>query len=291
MKTFILGLGAHKSGTTWLAQNLMDAGVNFPLRKEARIWNNLKIEDESIAHIDSGLKKLKGKIKKNKRMKKLSQAKKLQKQFEVLLNPQKYFELMSKSADSSPLNCAGDITPIYCDLNIETLKVIKNGLQDYGFNVKVLFSMRDPIERAWSAARMTIGRREAQKRKVFSAEEAYDLLQNSYKSKAYLRRVAYQNTIHNISRVFNEDEYLILFFEEIINKELFYNCKLDEFLGFKVHPSFEKKSNISPSFGPIPEDLKMKLAIEYKTTYEYIRVNYPKSAKIWSKSFKLFNSQ
>ena len=38
-KTFIIGFGAQKGGTTWLAANLKAAGVEFPWGKEARILN------------------------------------------------------------------------------------------------------------------------------------------------------------------------------------------------------------------------------------------------------------
>ena len=39
-KIFIIGFGAQKGGTTWLADNLSKAGVMFPWGKEARILHH-----------------------------------------------------------------------------------------------------------------------------------------------------------------------------------------------------------------------------------------------------------
>ena len=51
-KTFIIGFGAQKGGTTWLAANLKKAGVKFPWGKEARILHNIaKDTSENISSL------------------------------------------------------------------------------------------------------------------------------------------------------------------------------------------------------------------------------------------------
>ena len=287
-KTFILGLGAHKSGTTWIAKNLKNAGVNFPLRKEARIWNNLDLKhDQTLTSTPQSIEKLDQKIYKAKKQKSHLKNSKYKKQKKILQNPQKYFTLMSQSALNSPVNCVGDITPIYCKLNTDFLKIIKQGLEEVGFNVKVLFIMRDPIERVWSATRMAIGRKQ-DSNQVFNNDKAYKLLDLQYKSEPFRTRTCYEATIHNIRQVFKEDDYKVLFFEEIIKENSFYKIQLGKFLGFNLRPNFGRSSNTSPSFGPLPEELRNKIALEYKDTYSFVAENYPNSKNIWKKSFQLF---
>ena len=51
-KTFVIGFGAQKGGTTWLAANLKAAGVKFPWGKEARILQNMgKDSSKKVAEL------------------------------------------------------------------------------------------------------------------------------------------------------------------------------------------------------------------------------------------------
>ena len=56
-KNFIIGFGAQKGGTTWLAENLKQAGVRFPWGKEARILSHSLNKDERRNMANSKLEK------------------------------------------------------------------------------------------------------------------------------------------------------------------------------------------------------------------------------------------
>ena len=59
-KTFIVGFGAQKGGTTWLAENLKQAGVRFPWGKEARILSSKNLnKDKHNARIEKTLNQTK----------------------------------------------------------------------------------------------------------------------------------------------------------------------------------------------------------------------------------------
>ena len=63
-----------------------------------------------------------------------------------------YFDyLHNKSQD---VKIVGDITPSYSGLPIEAFENIKKEAEERGFTVKVVFLMRDPLERIWSTIRM-----------------------------------------------------------------------------------------------------------------------------------------
>ena len=134
---------------------------------------------------------------------------------------------------------------------------------------------------------MAIGRKQ-DSNQVFNNDKAYKLLDLQYKSEAVRTRTCYEATIHNIRQVFKEDDYKVLFFEEIIKENSFYKIQLGKFLGFNLRPNFGRSSNTSPSFGPLPEELRNKIALEYKDTYSFVAENYPNSKNIWKKSFQLF---
>ena len=75
----------------------------------------------------------------------------------MFLSDQKYYyDYFDDLWNSSPkITTVGDITPSYSGLDSKTLNSIKENLQARGFTIKLLFLMRDPLERIWSACRMT----------------------------------------------------------------------------------------------------------------------------------------
>lgn len=44
-----------------------------------------------------------------------------------------------------------DITPSYSMLSAGDFAIVRDGLEAKGFDVKVVFLMRDPLERLWSS--------------------------------------------------------------------------------------------------------------------------------------------
>lgn len=55
---------------------------------------------------------------------------------------------------STTVNITGDITPGYCLIDQPGLEQIGDILRRAGFKPRVIFLLRDPIDRIWSAARM-----------------------------------------------------------------------------------------------------------------------------------------
>ena len=109
--------------------------------------------------------------------------------------------------------------------------------------MKVVFLMRDPVERIWSAIRMEKRNR---LRKGQTLPENYcDTTVKKYLSnKAHVARCDYKTTVQNITKVFSEDEIYFGFYESLFNEHSV--NRLQDFLGFNLrNVNFSKLVNAS----------------------------------------------
>jgi len=112
-----------------------------------------------------------------------------------------YSQLFS---DASHFN--GDITPAYGFLPVETIQKIYAAFPD----LPLIYMIRNPIERAWSSARMALGRAEMQH------DEASDQwFIDHFKSRGSLARGDYETCIRQWRSVYPSDRLLIVRYENI----------------------------------------------------------------------------
>lgn len=158
-----LGIGAQKSGTTWLYENLKrHQQIFMPEIKEIHFFDE---------HFKNGLDWYKALFSAGKKRKK------------------------------------GEITPAYAILEAEKIKFIK-GINK---NLKIIYILRNPIERAWSAALMDL------KRANLKFEETPDIwFINHFKSEGSLKRGDYEACAQNWLKFFPKKNILILDYNEII---------------------------------------------------------------------------
>ncbi|MGR8933317.1 MAG: sulfotransferase domain-containing protein [Gammaproteobacteria bacterium] len=104
----------------------------------------------------------------------------------------------------------GDITPAYALLPSEKIKEVHH----LNPNLKILFILRNPIERAWSMALMQL--RASPKRKDKPIDKIPDswFIKN-FLSEGSLARGDYLKTILNWTEIFGEDNILILRYDDI----------------------------------------------------------------------------
>jgi hypothetical protein len=157
-----LGIGAQKSGTTWLYENLSrHPQVTFPAGKEIHFW------DQSYERGVSWYRSL----------------------FEPSDNTLK-----------------GEITPAYALLAEERIREI------YALNsrLRILYVIRNPIERAWSAALMALQRAE------MTFEEASDQwFIDHFRSFGSRSRGDYETCLRRWRSVYPENQVLVERFEHI----------------------------------------------------------------------------
>lgn len=163
----LVGIGAQKSGTTWLHACLRALpGVAFPFGKEAHAWDaGQDVTEEAAAAWARGL---------------------------------------AQAGADGGLAC--DITPAYALLDEATIERVRAHAPE----ARLVMLLRDPIERAWSAARMELARDGRS-----GAEGSEDWLLDQVTSAGSLARGDYLATIGRWTRVFGPDRLLIDFHERI----------------------------------------------------------------------------
>jgi len=219
-----LGIGAQKSGTSWLFNVLAEhPSIAFPGGKEVHFWDN---------YSNRGLGEYK----------------------QIFIN-------------DTIIN--GDITPAYAFLPVDVIHKIYK-LQP---TLRLIYLIRNPVERAWSSARMALARSE------MTHEEASDQwFIDHFKSKGSLARGDYESCIRNWCSVFPSNQLLVMPYELIGNNPTFLANTILNHLGVKeffeqsTHRSLNKKVfegdgiPIRPTLLPVLQDIYSR-KIESLETY------------------------
>ena len=158
-----MGIGAQKSGTTWLHNTLSGhSGIAFPGAKEVHFWD--RPDGRSVDW---------------------------------------YLQLFS---DENRIN--GDITPAYAFLPQETIQKIYQAFP----TLRLIYLIRNPVERAWSSARMALGRAE-----MLHEEASDQWFIDHFNSRGSLARGDYETSIRNWRSIYPSNQLLIIRYETIGN--------------------------------------------------------------------------
>jgi hypothetical protein len=101
---------------------------------------------------------------------------------------------------------SGDITPAYAFLPQSTIQKIHCAFPD----LRLIYLIRNPMERAWSAARMALGRAE-----MHHDEASDQWFIDHFQSKGSLARGDYETCIRRWRSVFDPNQLLIVRYESI----------------------------------------------------------------------------
>jgi hypothetical protein len=228
-----IGIGAQKAGTTWLHRNLQAHPQIFTPRKEVHYFDR-KVKDRS-----KPVTRLFGKREPDKQWRR--QVKRTS--AELIRNPSLrdfrwYFNYYMRSYDDrwyasvfGPKNgkVAGEITPAYSVLDRDSVAHVYNLVPD----AKIIFFMRNPIERAWSQTVMSFDKAEKGSARSVSEKQLFRKLgrDSTWKLSNYLR------TLENWGSFYPGERFFVGFLEDsnFLPRELLRNVY--SFLG--VDPSFE----------------------------------------------------
>lgn len=276
-KIFVLGVGAQKGGTTWLASELHKLGVAFPFGKEGHIWTSVEKMNTKIVPENIPLFLNKKKVVQRRILRSIE-------------NPGQYFDICD--AVFLARNCPiADITPIYCSLEKSTLCRIREGLLKHGFTVRVLFIARDPFSRTWSMARFGISRKLRENpEEMWRArpENAYEKYLKNHLSDSQQVRTRYEKILPNLFDVFSPDEIGIFFYENLFSMDTY--LSICNFLSESpATPAFDDIRNQSIVLPKPPINIQKVVVNSYKDTYEYMRENFPVVQRLWSESYGLID--
>lgn len=261
---FILGMGAQKAGTTWLHQTLsQNDHINMGFIKEYHIWD----------YVFSDL----GKFAKAPLLKPDRARYALRRMMQA--SPQIYVDYF-KGLISSNTNVTGDITPSYSIIDRSGLEKISRYLEDAGFDIKIIFLLRDPIERLWSSVRME--KRDRIRRGQRLDDNFADLRAIEYtKTKVQIARSDYLSTVQNIEAVFAKSAIHYEFYENLFNKKSME--RLSKFLGVSLKEAdFARKANYSPT-QLISTETTNILYNFLSPQYNFCNEKFPITRNLWLK--------
>lgn len=257
---FILGVGAQKTGTTWLhAQLAKSPMIDFGFKKEYHVWDAVFKDIHKFPRSDRDTSE-----RPNQTLLRLMQ------------RNEGVYETYFRDLIRDEISMTGDLTPSYSMLNSKAFTEIKMRLEKAGFSVKVLFIMRDPVARVWSAYQMV----QRAQTKDGSANTIKDF--DTYmRHPTTMARTRYDHTVRELRASFNSDELFIGFYETLFEQET--QKKLAEFLQIDAG-NFDSQQRINASTAQSMPATDFKSCREvYADVYKFCNKEFPETKKLWAK--------
>ena len=245
-------IGPEKTGTSWLYENLKaHPQVYLPPIKEIRyFWENAYLPNQDITkrltnphwHNELYRNHLKKRVdfyQKNEGELSIENPELINElfwDFKYLLFPRDdnwYFSLFADGKDK----VTGDITPLYYQLPDQEIQHIRDILPE----LKIIILLRNPIDRAWSKAKMNLCQHQSRKLKDVSNEEFY----NNF-SKEYEQLPSYVALINNWKQYFPAKNIYIGYYDKLVAQP---SLLFDEICNFlEIEPNLfpaHKRDNLS----------------------------------------------
>jgi hypothetical protein len=255
--TLLLGIGAQRSGTTWLGEQIRDhPDVYMYPAKEMHFFGNvnspnntlLKFNQTKRQQKDDADNKMRAVLDDREAIENDGSAKSISTYidfFERQWSGQKYYS---------------EITPAYMALSVEEFQRIKDAFP----RLKLFFIMRDPLARLWSALRFSF-RDRSHKRLLTVAQTC--LADERFKS-----RTDYQQTLENLDAVFDPDQVFIGFYEDMFTSDMME--RFGRFLNIKVAPPQINKQINKAKPADLPDDLATYFVDGLMPQYDYIHARF-----------------
>lgn len=164
----------------------------------------------------------------------------------------------------------GEITPGYSILPIKRIRFIRGIMPE----LKLIFIIRNPVERAWSQAVMNLLKRPKKKYEEIDETEFYD----HFRSLRSIKRGDYLTIIDNWSKVFDRDRIFIGFFEEIkerpreLLRKIFTHLDVSQNVDWDTFP-YNRKIGGNPEIS-IPPKYDIFLKNMYKKDIELLHERF-----------------
>ncbi|MCA0847769.1 sulfotransferase family protein [Salipiger thiooxidans] len=274
-KTFILCPGASKSGTTWIRTYLGNAPrTDMGPLGEMQVWD--AATEPGKAHFlmptppawrraEFTVHRLLGLRPRGKVLR-----------WWLQQDPSRYVPWFAGRLARPNTRLSGDVTPGYAALSTETLRRIDDGFASRGITVKTIFTMRDPIERAWSLLKMY-------RRKSKLDDSLPD-------AEAFLRIFApggtgttdpdYHVTLARLDEVFPPHRQFVTLYESLFTPATI--TALSAFAGIPDRPEAGGAPvNAAGDRSALPEGLAEQVFPSFAKDYETVIARLPEAAELW----------
>ncbi|MBV9991210.1 MAG: sulfotransferase [Alphaproteobacteria bacterium] len=271
-----LCIGAQKAGTTWLDRNLRrHPRLWFPPIKELHYFNELYVpssrswtaryrRDKGAAAFQRYLKRVPDEEARDYRQ--------LARMADIVTGPISddwYGRIFALAGEE---RIAGEITPDYSllpDAGIEHVLRLAP-------NVRIILSLRDPIERSWSHIRMSA---------LGYGEKGPEMIPQLASNPDVLARSNYPAMIARWRRYVPEDRFLVVFMDDITAEPHAVLQTLCRFLKVPFNEKRFRKAAAAVHVGeakPIPAPVLATLKDRLKPVYEELGGLYPEIAERWA---------
>jgi sulfotransferase family protein len=241
-----LVIGAQRAGTTWLHR---------VLRQHPSLWLPPVKELHYFDRLETKRTILDPKERRRVGLKQLLSLDPWLVSYWLRMRSDEWYARLFRGAKAEGL-VAGEITPAYATLDETVLRRIKR-LND---NIKLIFVMRDPVERAWSAVN------NAAKKGAADASSVEKSIKRARESGAAARS-AYADTIKRLEAVFPANQVHYCFFEDLRDRPEALTSDLFSFLGVEPVPptpvQLPQAVNVAAGSKPIPPEFSRTMARDY----------------------------
>lgn len=233
-----LSVGAMKAGTTWLYKQLENhPQIYFTPEKEIHYFAN-KVGIEGQLNRKSRVEKFKHHIDivKNGNLKFISDRTSILAWYALYANESfinnDWYERLFVLNDGKKY-CA-DFSNLYCLMGPDGWEHVRQVAK----NIKVIYTLRDPFKRLWSHYKFHqkwIGN-ESQTLEA-SLDEFKDLLNKDF----FWRNAEYADNYLRLKENLSDDEFMVLYMEDTVQKPLESLEKIQTFLGLEIEPPDQSK--------------------------------------------------
>lgn len=238
-RTMILGVGAQKSGTSWLFNYLSQHPDVYgsPL-KELHFFNAWykprlcgtydELFREALAKADT----IKGRVIARERVLALRD------RVAMIENRAGYLKFFADRVGDEPF--ITEFSPCYSLMNAKHFSWIQDYFDTVDVTVKPVFLMRDPIERHYSDQRM-------RERESHGAHNAKERFVRSLDNLAFYRRGRYDRTVRGLWKSFGFDNLSVTFYENLFDDPDRWLKQITDFVGIDYRsPDTTTRINASP---------------------------------------------
>jgi len=275
-KTFILGMGAQKAGTSWLSNYLRardDTDMGFA--KEYHIFDAVSLPEcvsylrrtrAKVAELAGGdLAGMRG----EDALLRLT----------FMAHPASYFAYFTDLLARPGIAVTGDITPSYSGLPREILTMIRDEFARRGVRVVPVFLMRDPVHRLNSMVRMKFRNSKLQP----SMDDELAAMRRVCGSPKDAIRASYRTTLENIDAVFGARSH-IAFYEEFFSEESLRALCDALGVGYDGQARFDVRANASQTGNQLSDAVIREFAVHYRDQFDYCaqRFGAERMARNWT---------
>ena len=158
-----------------------------------------------------------------------------------------------------------DITPAYAVIGQSGFAYLKDFCASQDVALKILFVMRDPVDRLWS-----------QLRHLQQIDPKTDILANwaeAIRSPRVFARADYRGTVCDLDGVFPPEDILYLFYEDLFTDEALHRlCRFAD-VGFRPGDTGEAKNQTELKI-ELPEDARAAFGTVLAPQYEFCRQRF-----------------